>query len=243
MDINSFKMRNNKINQNDIKYTPNLVISDDIPEVKFFCYLFWEDEGIYSDNFYELILKQKLSYSYKENNNIIALCLISYEEEINQVNISVLCVDKEYQRKGLGHSLLFFCIDNCINQGYRFFYLHVSVPNKTAIRLYEKIGFFISEYVPNYYIEEKYPDSDAYLMCLIISDEKREIKEKIKDETEKIKIELNNNNDNSLLKKSNNTLEYINYDYHDDDYNDYSCYLIFIIGIIVGMFFIIIFLS
>ena len=46
---------------------------------------------------------------------------------------------------------------------------------------------------------------------------------------------------NSLLKKENNTLEYI--DYHDDYYNDYSCYLIIIIWIIVGIFFIIIFLS
>ena len=50
---------------------------DDIEEIKELCYYFWEEEGIYSDNFYLQLLSQNLSLIYKdkEKNIIIALCI------------------------------------------------------------------------------------------------------------------------------------------------------------------------
>ena len=163
---------------------------DDIEEIKELCYYFWEEEGIYSDNFYLQLLSQNLSLIYKdkEKNIIIALCLNVYEEETNELNIAVLCVKKEYQRRGLGESILNETINRCLKRGYNNFYLHVMVTNKGAIRLYKKVGFIISETVKNYYSEDQPPNNDAFLMKLI-KDKKVEENKTLLLDNNKYKIE------------------------------------------------------
>ena len=174
-------IKDNNINNNEQNKTfiPISPLKDDIMSIKCLCYYFWEEEGIYSDNFYLQLLSQNLSLIYKdkEKNIIIALCLNVYEEETNELNIAVLCVKKEYQRRGLGESILNETINRCLKRGYNNFYLHVMVTNKSAIRLYKKVGFIISETVKNYYSEDLPPNNDAFLMKLI-KDKKEEKNEK-----------------------------------------------------------------
>ena len=161
-------MDNIKLDVKNEEYILLPPTKEDIPDIKVLCYFFWEDEGIYSENFYEKLLRQNLSYIYKEKetDELIALCLALYEKKEKMVNIAVLCVKQEYQKRGLGKSILNSCIDNCIKKGYNKFYLHVMVTNESAIRLYEKVGFRKIELVKNYYSNDPPPNNDAFLMEL-----------------------------------------------------------------------------
>ena len=201
-------MDNEKIN---LDYIPISLTINDIPEIKNLCYYFWEEEGIYSENYYELILEQNLSYIFRDNDILTAVCLAEYEEEEKKVCIAVLCVKAEYQRKGLGKLILNHCINNCVQKGYNDFYLHVCVTNYGAIKLYEKLGFYKKEVIKNYYYDSPPPNNDAYKMVLN-KNKKNEIK----------KRKNENNNEFNICFSANLSL-------------------IIIIGIIIGIEFIIIF--
>ena len=196
-------MDNSKIN---IEYVPISPTEDDILEIKALCYYFWEEEGIYSENFYEKILDDNLSLIYKDNGCIIAICLAEQEEK--KIDIAVLCVKKEYQRKGLGKSLLNHCIENGIKKGFNEFYLHVCTTNQGAINLYKKVGFEQKEFIENYYSNDPPPNNNAYLMELI-KNKKIERKEINKDE--------NNENENELCLYNNLPVSY-NYSYYINNY-------------------------
>ena len=163
--------------ENEIKYIPILATNKDISEISSLCIEVWGDEGKYSEEFYSNILLYELSYIYKEKNKIIAACLIEYDEEKDITIISIFCVKKEYRRKGIGTSLLNFCINNCIKNGYPKFNLQVAVTNEEAINLYKKLGFEITEKLVNYY-NVKPPDNDAYLMLLDRTNEIDEMDDK-----------------------------------------------------------------
>ena len=202
---------NNNNNQLiNIDYTPISPTKDDIPEIKALCYYFWEEEGIFSENFYEDILNQNLSYIYKDKDTIIAICLALYEDNLKQVNISVLCVHSKYQRRGIGKSILNICIDNCVEKGYNEFNLHVCVTNENAIKLYEKVGFINKKLCKDYYSEDEPPNNDAYFMELI--KEKKEVKEEKKEyQILDVKNDKENKEDNYKL-------------YIDDDNNENNYY-------------------
>ena len=165
--IKDNNINNNEQNKTFIPISPQ---KDDMMSIKCLCYYFWEEEGIYSEDFYESILDQNLSLIYKdEEEELIALCLALYEEKLKKVNISVLCVKSEYQKKGIGKSLLNDCIDNCVKKGYYDFYLHVAVTNERAIKLYEKVGFEQKELIKDYYSNDPPPD-DERLYTIVSND-------------------------------------------------------------------------
>ena len=202
-------MDNEIINIDNIPISPT---KDDLPDIKILCYYFWEEQGIYSENYYESLLQQNLSFIIRDKYyELTAVCLADYEEDENKICIAVLCVRKEDQRKGLGKLILEHCINNCVKKGYNDFYLHVCVTNHGAIKLYEKLGFYKSELVKNYYNEDPPPNNDAYKM--VLSKNKKVENNKIKNE---------NNNESIIFIQANLSL-------------------IIIIGIIIGIEFIIIF--
>ena len=225
---------NNKLINTD--YTPISPTEEDIPAIKELCYYFWEEEGIFSENFYEEILSQNLSYIYKDNSILIAVCLALYEDNLKQVNISVLCVHNEYQRRGIGKSILNACIDNCVEKGYNEFNLNVCVTNHNAIKLYKKVGFIYKKLCKNYYSEDEPPNNDAYFMELIKK------KKEENEEKEYQIINVKNDKENKEKKEDNYKL------YIDKENNDnislckwISLIIILIIGIIIGTGCIIIF--
>ena len=148
-------------------YIKSLVI-DDIPRIVNLKMSIWERSMLYSTQEYYRILKQNFSYSYFFNNELIGICLV----DINNNNypgvvIAILCIKKEFQGKGLGKSLLNYCINNCVKSNYYTFFLHVAINNKKAHNLYKKLGFNEIRILNNYYKNERYPeDRDAYLMKL-----------------------------------------------------------------------------
>ena len=207
----------------DVKNEEYILLSptkEDIPDIKILCYYFWEDEGIYSEDFYDKLLFQNLSYIYKEkkSDRLIELCLAYYKKKSKKINIAVLCVQQEYQGKGLGKSILNACIDNCVKKGYNNFFLHVMVTNEKAIRLYEKVGFKKIELVKNYYSNDPPPNNDAFLMELTKNndDEKNNglkyyQKTGINTDNSFCQIASDNGNDNQkyMINRNNNLSSYV----------------------------------
>ena len=184
------------------KSEPVLAEMDDIPQIKEIGYDFWQKNGVYSQNYYISVIKQKLSFVIKVKRYIlIAVCLVRYNEKTGFVGIDLLCVKRDYQKKGIGKLLLNYCIENCKKLGFKKFYLHVATTNLPAFNLYKKLGFKVSETIKNYYFNDLPPDNDAYLMKLIIENDNEEKKiQEIKSDEKKepiIKEENEKNQSNN----------------------------------------------
>ena len=229
---NEENYKNTKINISNEEYIVLSPTKEDIPEIKALGYYFWEDDGIFSEDFYEQIICQDLSllYKHKEEDIIIAMCLNLYEKETNEVDIAVLCVETEFQRQGLGESILKLSIDKCIKKGYHNFYLHVAVGNEGAIRLYKKVGFILCKTVKNYYYDDPPPNNDAFLMRLI--------KNK-KEEKKEFSINYNKNiNKNDIefsmveCKIDNNSQKYYNNKINDNNLCNFICVVVIIIIVV-----------
>ena len=216
------------------KSEPVLAEMDDIPQIKEIGYDFWQKNGVYSQNYYISVIKQKLSFVIKVKRYIIiAVCLVRYNEKTGFVGIDLLCVKRDYQKKGIGKLLLNYCIENCKKLGFKKFYLHVATTNLPAFHLYKKLGFKVSETIKNYYFNDLPPDNDAYLMKLIVenNNEEKKIQEIKSDEKKKIIIKEENeknqsnnnhyNKDNKVhqeeKKPNNNTININKNTYYQND--------------------------
>ena len=163
-------------------YQPELVnYAKDLNEIKKLCIKLWGKGGEYSDNFYRHIINNQLSYAYKTGKKLIAVCLIGKSQRSNYIDLDILAVDPEYQGKGLGGSLLGFCLVNCINYGYKNFQLHVATSNGRAIKLYKKFKFEkFGNKIENYYYNDPEGERDAYYMRLDAGEETiKEVKNQI----------------------------------------------------------------
>ena len=194
------------------KHTPILATLDEISQINSLIISFWGKHSIYDNNFYYRVLKHNLSYGYKIDRELIAICLVEkYErEKLIDIDIALLCVKKAYQGAGLGKSLLEYCIKNCQARGYNSFFLHVATTNKPAMNLYKKLGFKEMRIIRNYYHLDKPPDNDAYLMVL-------EKGNKNKDNNKK---ENNNQNNYNNYNNRNYYENYNNHRHHNDYYNN-----------------------
>ena len=143
-----------------------LITIKDIPQISELFISFWGIKNLYTNSYFEFIINQNISYGYKIKNELIACCLMAYNNRNKYVTVILLCVKKEYQRNHFGKSLLSFCINNCRNGNLRNFELNVSVRNLKALNLYKKLGFIIKCYISNYYNDENPKDNDAYYMVL-----------------------------------------------------------------------------
>ena len=156
--------------------------TDDISQINWLSIeVFTDKDNIFSEEVFFYLLKDNLSYVYKDKHLLIALCICSYEKQKDIIAIDVFCLKQEYRRKGLGTSLLNSCINNCIKNGYQKFSLYVVTTNEKAINVYKKIGFKISKKIDNYYNKDAPPDNDAYLMVLDKTNNEKSETNKIKE--------------------------------------------------------------
>ncbi len=79
----------------------------------------------------------------------------------DEVHIINLVVDPAFQRRGIATKLLEDTLKRAREHGARKIYLEVRQTNRPAIRLYEKLGFFLSGKRPGYYQDT---GEDALLM-------------------------------------------------------------------------------
>jgi ribosomal protein S18 acetylase RimI-like enzyme len=91
--------------------------------------------------------------------------VIALQDSMDRINIINFLIDKQYQSQGYGNFLLEFTLDKIKSIKYiKKIILNVNTNNKTALNLYTKFNFVITEKVENYY---RY-NENAYLMELEI---------------------------------------------------------------------------
>ncbi len=85
-----------------------------------------------------------------------------------QAQITTLGVDKSYQRRHIGHTLLVRAMDEAIKKHAEFMSLEVRVSNSAAQNLYKKLGFKTETIRKDYYQDNH---EDAYLMLVKLGEQ------------------------------------------------------------------------
>lgn len=97
--------------------------------------------------------KKRISYIEKDE-----VSFIEIEETIDIINIIDVFTKEEYRRKGYSKKLFNYLFELNKDKNIKYM-LEVRVDNKSAIKLYENLGFKIIHTRKNYY-----KDTDAYIM-------------------------------------------------------------------------------
>lgn len=73
-------------------------------------------------------------------NRISGFCLLKFEN-INEVRIDLICIDKNFSKKGLATDLLKYCLYNLQKLNKKKMIASTQVKNLAAIKLYKKLKF------------------------------------------------------------------------------------------------------
>lgn len=99
----------------------------------------------------------------KYNNEIVGYISFSC---VLEIEIEAIVVKKEFQRLGIGTSLLKFIFDFAKQNNVKNIFLEVRNSNTPAINLYNKLGFYKINIRKNYYTDT---NEDALILRKIIS--------------------------------------------------------------------------
>lgn len=86
---------------------------------------------------------------------------IGYHHILDEIEITNVVVDKQYQQKGIASGLLHFCLGQFAVDQVKQVFLEVRQSNSAAIQLYEKYSFEKSGVRKKYYAN---PEEDALIM-------------------------------------------------------------------------------
>ena len=83
---------NNKIKDKLKELTPILAVYDDIPQINEIIISFWGEKSVYDYQFYYRVLSSNLSYSYKIDKELVAICLVELDlRKKNNIYSFTLC--------------------------------------------------------------------------------------------------------------------------------------------------------
>ena len=115
----------------------------------------WTKEGFFT----YLTRKDAMFLVVEEKGEILAYCGLLMG--LDEGDITNVAVRPDRQREGIGHFLMDSLIRLAEQQGITTIHLEVRVGNRTAIRLYERMGFTRDGIRKKYYTD---PVEDALLM-------------------------------------------------------------------------------
>jgi len=127
----------------------------------------------YSDYFYEsLLAEMPEAFLVAENHGKIVgyiMCKTEYGFSnfkklgfVKKGHVVSIAVLEEYRKKGLGSAIVEEAIKGVKERRCDELYLEVRCSNNDAVRLYEKLGFFIKQRLKAYYRDGE----DAFLMAI-----------------------------------------------------------------------------
>ena len=99
----------------------------------------WKEKD--QKDFFEKYLKANKEHIYILTSGNTKIGFIDYNIGQNNVDIGNLCINKEYQGKGIGSRILEEIINKNLDKTIS---LQVFIQNERAIKLYTKLGFKIS---------------------------------------------------------------------------------------------------
>ena len=114
----------------------------------------FSDTEIYELSYIKNICIKNQGYVYIYNNIYIGYLLYIYDNN-NDIILTSIGIDKNYQNKGIGNLLISILLKSVIKN----IYLHVKCTNLKAYNLYIKLGFKILKKIDKYYDTD-----DAYYM-------------------------------------------------------------------------------
>ncbi|MCR5350854.1 MAG: ribosomal protein S18-alanine N-acetyltransferase [Acholeplasmatales bacterium] len=91
--------------------------------------------------FLEKASKSEIAYVYVDINDNFIDGYISTIFDGKTIEILNFCVDKDYQRQGIGYKLINYVFDELKGKGAKDSILEVRRTNNPAIGLYEKVGY------------------------------------------------------------------------------------------------------
>jgi len=128
---------------------------DDVLKIENECF---KPEERFSRSVFHWYLQLKpIFYLAECSGEIVGYVLAVIREDT--CHVDSLAVREKWRGRGVGADLLNRAMSECKSLGARKVVLEVAVNNKSALRLYLKLGFRVKEVIPGYY-----PSRDAYLM-------------------------------------------------------------------------------
>lgn len=106
------------------------------------------------------------THSVDETTEIVGLIVVWLI--VDEAHIATLAVHPAYRRHGIGRSLLFRALSDCVAWGARSATLEVRISNLVAQELYKDFGFEVAGQRPHYYVDN---GEDALIMTLNEMDE------------------------------------------------------------------------
>jgi ribosomal protein S18 acetylase RimI-like enzyme len=121
---------------------------------------------IYQEQFYQKLIsfERYSKYAYYKD---VLIGAISCKEDIVDgevwVYIMTITVLEPYRRFQIGSQLLEQALKDCVDsKRVRKVYLHVQSSNESALEFYKNNGFYVDEFLEDYYTDIK--PSDCYLL-------------------------------------------------------------------------------
>jgi len=82
---------------------------------------------------------------------VVGFAIAMYRDWFNIVYLDYIQVKTDWMNKGVGHRLIEKCVDWAREKGARIIYTETGRNNEGAIKFYQRHGFKITGYIPDYY--------------------------------------------------------------------------------------------
>lgn len=82
---------------------------------------------------------------------VVGFAIVMYRDWFNIVYLDYIQVKTEQINKGVGHRLIEKCVNWAREKSARIIYTETGKNNERAIKFYQKHGFKITGYIPDYY--------------------------------------------------------------------------------------------
>ena len=112
---------------------------------------------VWSENLVEEMVSDALKeqpdgvFMAELDENVVGFAVVMYREWFNIAYLDYIQVRISHINKGVGHKLIERCIDWAREKRARIIYTETGRDNERAIKFYQRHGFEITGYIPDYY--------------------------------------------------------------------------------------------
>jgi len=132
--------------------------SDDLKDVKEILFEYPSPTGkVWSESLVEEMLSDALKeqpdgvFVAEINGEVVGFAIVMYRNWFDIAYLDYIQVKTKWLNKGIGHKLIEKCMDWAREKGARIVYTETGKDNERAIKFYQKHGFQITGYIPDYY--------------------------------------------------------------------------------------------